>query len=84
MWTVGANYANRHPAELRRFCREEGGVVRIVETSHAKIDVYWLTTDAPSWAAAAVPGGHEEIEAFLHAERSAARREAWKRRVSAA
>ncbi len=80
VWTVSANYANRHPAEVREFAREHGAV-RIIETRSAEIaGVFWLTAAPPPWGEIAVPDDRAVIEAALHRDRSAARKAAWARR----
>ena len=79
VWTVSVHFCNRHPAELRRFVRETGGAVQVLDTSEAEVREYWLTATPPLWAEP-VADRPEVIGAALHEERSAARKAAWQRR----
>ena len=85
IWVTTVDHANRHPGELRAHV-DSGGVVKIIDTSEARIRVYWLVgdDDRPPWAGITLPDDREAVEAALHEGRSAARRQAWARREEVA
>ena len=84
VWTTAVDYANRHPAEVRELALG-GGWVRILSVDEARVETVWLSASPPPWwGTDAMPDDTAQIEHVLHAERSAARREAWQWRAGAA
>ena len=77
VWTIGADYASRHPGEVRAFALS-GGWVRICTMRGAHVETVWVSAEPPPFWDDQMDDT-ARIERMLREIRSEGRRSGWER-----